>query len=641
MVDLGQSVLSPEFAKLRELYLSTTQSMANMIWPQSILDNLPTNKILDKQMLALQATYKKTLNSVYVEKARLDGKNKVIDQLRKAKDMLVNRFKLLDKEEKIYEGKKKRKQETILPPNTPRANKKKLVNFLLEWSAKLTYDDINSMKEFANTLDYPGVIEFFRQLDNGQTINHLMPIQHEAMKAMLEKIKTTFKCPVWKTDNATVQLHIDFRCLLKDKKDKKVKNNEQAENNQDNAQIQDELTNEETKAELTVSQRKRKIQDKLLATLTEAAIDGINSSTPVLISPVVAGSEPLQFDAIVYSHTVARLLDVIPEGGKATFTSIAIELSPQKIKIKGVLSQKPTLLPLSKARYILGIDWGIVNTITAVLIKIEEGDKLLTEEQIKAALKWNTKQCKDYLESHYHEGQPIEVYVFDGADFIKRIEEQAKRIDKLKIEIDRNYNRLYRIQGEINRILGQPDNAHIDLEMQSDNKRLMDLIKRFGRLLTVIQNLRETRRGIYKSVSGLKTSWFGHIFTKLAKVCKEKQAICVKERLTVRTKRKWTPEYQGKQMNKRIDYAASGKSSQAAFNKLLWNGTPVIEVPSAHTSTYYAKRGIVDKTQRKGSVFTPQDGSIPVDADQNGGLNVGLWLVLKPKESKKQASTSS
>jgi hypothetical protein len=649
MVDLGHSALTPELNKLRALYISTAQAMADSIWPESILDTLPSPKVLDTQMLALQATYKKTLNSVYVEKARLDGKRKVIDQLKKAKNALVTRFKLLDKEEQIYEWKKKKqKQGTEIPlppntPNTPKANKKILVNFPLEWSTKLTYDDVQSMKEFANTLDYQGVLEVFRQLDNGQTLNHLTPIQQEALKAMLEKVKTTFQCPVWKTDNSTVQLHIDFRCLLKDKNNK-TKNKNSKPIQVDSIGKTEDRKN--TQDKLTSSQIKRQTQDRLLATLTESAINSTYSSTPFLTSPVVAGSQPLAFNAVVHPHIVNRLLNNMPEGGEASFTSIAIELSHEEAVVKGILSQTLNLPPLSKARYILGIDWGVVNTITAVLIKIEEGDTILSEEQIKEALKWNTKQCKEYLESHYHEAQPVATYVFDGKDFIARIEEQAEHIDTLSKEIDLNYNRLYRIQGEINRILGMPDKTHVDLDMSqleascwSDNKRLMDLIKRFGKILTVIQNLKQKRRDIYKSVSGLKTSWFGHIFTKLAKICKEKEAICVKEYLTVRTKRRNTSEYQGKQRNKRIDYAASGKSSQAAVNKLLWSGVPVIEVPSAHTSTYYAKRGIVDKTQRKGSVFTPQDGSIPVDADENGGLNVGLWLILKLKETKSKVET--
>jgi hypothetical protein len=49
MIDLGRSkVLSPMLAQLRKFSISTAQSMVNMIWPKSILDDLPDNKTLDE-----------------------------------------------------------------------------------------------------------------------------------------------------------------------------------------------------------------------------------------------------------------------------------------------------------------------------------------------------------------------------------------------------------------------------------------------------------------------------------------------------------------------------------------------------------------------------------------------------------------
>ena len=85
MVDLGRSNVTPDILRLRSLCIDATNTLAQGIWPESILDDMPPGKQLDKIMLATQSTMRGTLNSVWAEKCRINAKNAVTEQVRRAK----------------------------------------------------------------------------------------------------------------------------------------------------------------------------------------------------------------------------------------------------------------------------------------------------------------------------------------------------------------------------------------------------------------------------------------------------------------------------------------------------------------------------------------------------------------------------
>src|SRR5260370_6724198 len=106
-------------------------------------------------------------------------------------------------------------------------------------------------------------------------------------------------------------------------------------------------------------------------------------------------------------------------------------------------------------------------------------------------------------------------------------------VDGVRSEIDCIHNRLARIKEDVNRILGVGGDARVDVDLVTDDVRLADLIRRFAKLLVVSGRLKLLRRRIYRSVDGLKKSWFGFITTRLARMCVKHKAAYVREDLTI------------------------------------------------------------------------------------------------------------
>ena len=79
MVSLDHVINTPDLAKLRASYIVVVNHFAQTIWPESILEKLPSGKNLDKLMAPIQSSFKGTLNAVWAEKARIDAKNKVVE----------------------------------------------------------------------------------------------------------------------------------------------------------------------------------------------------------------------------------------------------------------------------------------------------------------------------------------------------------------------------------------------------------------------------------------------------------------------------------------------------------------------------------------------------------------------------------
>jgi hypothetical protein len=465
-------------------------------------------------MLVKQTTYRGLFNIVWVEKARITAKGSVLEQLKRAKGNLIGRFKHLNTMKDIWIPKKKKNKKRVeveAPPNTPLADNKKLVNFPEEWSAKLTYDELQSMQKIADSMSSSDILNLFRQLENNHPIPHFTLNQQDALRAMLEMVKSRYGCPIYKTEDTTVQLHLDYRCLLGG----------------------------------------RKAQDALLFQLAEAAKNNQYLSTSFSMAGVIPRSPSIKLDVTIRPDITARLFKSVPNEVK--ITSIAVEISQQEVIVKGVLSQLHELYDLYGVTHIIGNDIGLVNTCALAMIKLQSTDKIMSQEQLEAALKWNKKQAREYLETHTHDSEAIEEHLFSGRHFLKRIQKQALHIDALRCEIDRIYNRMRVIKTEINMILGQPADTQLDLEMKTDNKRLAKLLKKFNTLFKVVENLKQKRRGIYKSVAGLKKSWFGYVSTKIVKLCLENNAAYAHENLSILAKEKFTPEYKGKTFNKMMN----------------------------------------------------------------------------------------
>jgi hypothetical protein len=581
MADLGRSSISANFVKLRQLVISACGIMADSIWPESITDDLPDANQIDAAMLAAQAKLKGVLNSVWAEKARLMAKSAVLQQVRRARNNLFGRFKHLSTV-----------GDTPLPDGMPR-----LVNFPEEWSSRLSAADVAAMQAVADSMDYAGAINLFQRLESGKAVTGLTKLQWDALLGMLSLVKERFNKPQWDSTDATVQLHLDYRCLPGGRATQTA--------------LLDGLTN--------AAKRLLETEDKMPVT---------NS---FLVSGVVARGTPLKLTATVRAEVVNRLLEPVAKDSEVSFTSLVLEIGPHEVTIKGVISHQPKMLSLDQVEHLVGLDFGYFNTAAAVAVK---NDGKLDAEWLEDTADWSKAKAKAYLETHCHDGEAVKQMLFKGRNFLDAIAGHCAHINKLRSEIDRLYNRLGRLKHEINCLLGQPDVALVDLEMAPGNdQRLNCLVQRFAKLLATVGKLKLLRRMVYRSIDGLKKSWFGWVTTQVVGLCRKLKAAYVREDLTVIAAEKDKPEYKGRTFNKMINNGSKGQFTRRASAKLKWYGIPEFKVPSYYTSSTDVRYGVVDKSQRIGEVFTAKHDGRQWHADVHAALTLALWPILKAKPS--------
>jgi hypothetical protein len=581
MADLGRSPISADFAKLRQSVIAACGTMADSIWPVSILDDLPDGKQIDATMLAAQAKFKGVLNAVWAEKARLIAKAAVLQQVKRARNNLFGRFKHLSTV-----------GDTPLPDGTLR-----LVNFPEDWSSRLSEADVAAMQTLADSMDFHGMMTLFYKLDSGKPVSGLNEVHREALLGMLSLVKDRFGKPQWDSTDATVQLHLDYRCLPGG----------------------------------------RAAQDALLDGLSSAAKKLLETkdtkpvTTSFLVSGLKAYGTPLKLTATVRADVIRRLLEHVPKDSAVSFSSLVLEISPREAIVKGVISQQPKMLALDQVEHLVGLDFGYVNTAAVVAVK---NDGKIDAQWLETTADWSKQQAKAYLETHGHDGEAVEQVLFKGRNFLDVIAGHCAHIDKLRSEIDRLYNRLGRLKHEINMILGLPEDALVNLDLPLGNDpRLNDLIQRFAKLLTAAGKLKLLRRKVYRSIDGMKKSWFGLVTTQVAKMCRKLKAAYVREDLTVIAAEKDRPEYKGRTFNKLINNGSKGQFTRRASAKLKWFGIPEIKVPSYYTSTTDVRYGMVDKSQRIGEVFTAKQDGRQWHADIHAALTLALWPILKAKPS--------
>lgn len=534
-------------------------------------------------MLAAQSGLRGTLNSVWAEKARIAAKESVKEQHKRARACLFGRLKHISS-----------------TGDTPLADgTRRLLNLPEEWSRSLADTDVASLQTLADGLDFAGTMQLLAKLRDGHPVT--MPKLHvDALRAMLASVEERFGCPDWIEENVSVQLHLDFRCLPGG----------------------------------------RVALDALLDGMNAALPQVIQTGAPVqatfLVAGIVARGTPLKVDAVLHKSVLQRL--VTPAAGTPRLTSLLLEIGPRECVVKAVLSLEPKVISLSEATHLVGRDFGYTNTVALTVVAV---DLPIDEKLIAASAAWTKAQAKAYLESHWHDGAPVEQVLLDGKDFLGRIKEQALAVDRKRSEIDLVLNRVRRIKHEVNRLLGQPPGTWVDLESgpASNDQRLLRLLAKLPKLLAQLGRLKALRRAIYRSVEGLKTSWFGWVSTVEAKLARKYDAAVVREDLTVVAKEKERPDYKGRTFNKMMNNGAKGHYLRRARAKLKWRGIPEVVVPSAWSSSTDVRNGVVDKKQRKGSLFRASVDGREMQADLHASLTLALWPLLRPKAAMATAST--
>jgi hypothetical protein len=572
MVSLGQSTNSFDLASLRLLCIDATNRFAKSIWPDSLLDPLPSYKEIDAAMLATQSTFKGTLNAVWTEKCRLNAKSAVLEQRKRGLNKLFGKFKHISSvgEKPLDDG------------------TRRLLNLPEEWSRKLSDEDVTALKTISEGMNFSGVVELFLKVRNGACTS--LPALHlEALKAMLSMVEERYGCPEWTAVVSTVQLHLDYRCMPGG----------------------------------------RPAQEALLTRLSDSVRFVIGSkaetTTAFLVSGVKAHGNALAFRASVIPDTLKHLAKK-----EACFTSLVLEISPTSTTVKGVLTHQPKPYALTEATHVLGDDFGYCNTSAQAVVRL---DQPLDPAFFEAAAAWTKGEAKAYLQSHIHSGEAVESCLHDGQDFMARINVHAGRIDRLRSEIDCIYNRIHRIKFEVCRILDLPVGTLLDLDMATGNdRRLAGLLGKVKMLLEQVGRLKALRRGLYRTIAGIKKAWFGWLGNRKVELARRYHAAVIREDLSLVAKEKLRPGYLGRTFNRMMNNGAKGQYLRAASQKMKWSGIPEAKVPSYYTSSTDVRHGVVDVKQRcSQDRFVAMIDGREMQADLHAALTIALYPLLRPK----------
>jgi hypothetical protein len=579
IVELGTLSTTTKLSELRTRILSALEVMAKSIWPADVLTPVPQDKDIDAVMLKVQSELSKSgLNSVWGEKARLLAKAAVLEQWKRAQRLLFGKLRNIG-----------------AFGDTPMADGTiRLVNLPERLSRSLTKEDIDRLQAMAASRNFSETLRLFRDLTSSDC--GLTEIQAEALRAMASLVRDRFLCPEWQQD-ATIQLHLDYRCLRGGKP-----------------------ALESTLGLLGSSLRPN---SSLKLDIALAAISPRQNPISIPLRVARAVSESIS------RHT----------SGDIAVGSLLIELAPSHVRPKMVVVRAPSAPPVAGCRTVVAEDFGFINTSSIVVLRSrtpvgEEALSRINGHNGGDGKKLTKTQAKAFLESHVA-GDDVEVLErvqFDGRDFLMRVSSHAAKVDKLRSEIDRLYNRLDRIRAEINLVAEVEASAIIpEVAAMPDHSRYMAMHSRFFRLLTAVGRLKEARRAVYRTVAGLKNSWFGYVAQKKADLAAKHEAVVVTEDLDILAVPTDDPAYKGRTFNKMINNGSKGQYILRSQNTLTWRGIASAKIPSFYTSSTDWRNGKVDKDQRRGAIFrAASDGRI-WNADLHAAEMIGRYLFLKPK----------
>jgi hypothetical protein len=577
MADLGTIEMTADLVELRSRVLDTIGRMTESVWPSDVFDTVTSLKELDTAMLAVQSQASKNgLNSVWAEKARLIAKPAVLEQWKRAQKNAFGKFKNI-----ATVG------DTPLEDGTRR-----LVNLPEEVSRLLSDQDVAELQDFAVGLSFTEAMQVFRDL-RAEDVG-LPTRQADALRALSQTVRERWKRPLWKED-AVVQLHIDFRCV----------------------------------------RGGRTVLTQQLASLS-AALKGLDKAKVEFpLTSVSPRGESLAVGLQIPNFVVQKY------GGEKDvgITSLVLELGRLSSTVKIVITKPPSTPSIVGARTVVAEDFGFINTSSIVVLRSATPISEAAVERIAGhngedVAKLGKREAGDFLSDHVS-GDDIEVLEtvrFNGRPFLDRIKAQTLRIDKLSSEIDRFYKRLARIRKEINIVARGEIGAVVpEAAEMPDHPRYMTMHDRFFRLLTAVKGLKCLRRGIYRAIAGLKTSWLGHVAQRKAALAVKYGAVVVTEDLDIVTIPKDEPTYKGRTFNKMINNGAKGQYNLRSQNILKWRGIASIKVPSYYTSSTDWRTGTVDKKQRQGMVFKAAADGRVWDADMHAAETIGRYLFLRPK----------
>lgn len=577
MADLGCAPVGADLSALRTRFLETLRAMAESVWPADILNPVPSGEEVDKTMLVVQSkASKQGFNNVWAEKARMSAKAAVLEQWKRGQRNLFGRFKHIS-----AVGEKPMEDGTS-----------RLVNLPEEFSRSLTPEDVEALQAFADGMDFQQAMLMFRSLKDSDA--NLPESQATALRAMADVARRRYGIPRWDETEAVVQLHLDYRCV----------------------------------------RGGRTALDSVLEVL-QGGLEALQPrSTDLPMTSVSPRGTGLALPLNLIRPVIDLLQDSGSEGQKVG--SLVLEIGPVAVRAKMVVVRPPAAKPVAGHHVVVAEDFGFVNTSSLAVLRSKEP---ISEETVAFALSEpGKKETKAYLETNVSgpEVELVETLQFDGRDFLGRIKAHADRIDGLRSEIDRVYNRMKRIRAEFNLVVEAGKGDIIPESCPAGaTERAVRMHGRFFRLLGAVARLKALRRGIYRKVDGLKKAWFGYVSSRKAELAERYGAAVVGEDLSIVAVPVDDPAYKGRTFNRMMNNGSKGQYIRRSDDKLKWRGVSSIRIPSFWTSSYDWRNGRVDKAQRRGEAFTAASDGRVWDADLHAAEAIGRWLFLKPKENLK------
>ena len=579
MVELGTLPTTSELSELRTRMLSAAEIMAKSIWPDDVLTLVPQGKDVDAVMLKVQSELSKSgLNSVWGEKARLLAKAAVLEQWKRAQRLLFGKFRNIGT-----------LGDTMMADGT-----KRLINLPEQFSRLLGKNDIDQLQAVAASRDFTETLRLFRDIaasDCGLPIN-----QADALRAMASSVRDRFRCPVWKQD-ATIPLHLDYRCLRGGK--------------------------------------------QALASLLGSLGSALAQQSSTRLDLALASVSPRQNPISIWLWVACAVSESISRhgGGDMAVGSLLIELGPSYVRPKMVLVRASSAPSVAGCHTVVAEDFGFINTSSIVVLRShtpigEEALSRIGGHNGGDAKKLTKTQAKAFLQDHVagDDVEVLETVQFDGRDFLMRVKSHAAKVNTLRSEIDRLYNRLDRIRSEINVVADAEAAALVpEVAAMPNHSRYMAMHTRFFRLLETVGRLKEARRAVYRTVAGLKKSWFGYVAQRKADLAAKHDAVVVTEDLDILAVPTDDPAYKGRTFNKMINNGSQGQYILRSRNTLQWRGIASVRVPSFYTSSTDWRSGRVERDQRRGTIFRAAlDGKV-WNADLHAAEMIGRYLFLKPK----------
>ena len=216
--------------------------------------------------------------------------------------------------------------------------------------------------------------------------------------------------------------------------------------------------------------------------------------------------------------------------GNSAVSSLLVEIGPDAVTVRTIIAKPEEPMPgLDGITHLIGRDFGMVNTVSLTVVKI---DKEISREEVDRISAFSRQEALKYLEGNSHTGDNVVQRIrFSGRKFLDAIKSQCDRIDYLNSQIDTCYNKLAKLKGILCGHIGLAQDDMLADDMVFKDHFVQKLYDKFFRLLSHIRKLKAIRYRIYERIRHTKKSWFGFLSNCERLLAKHFNAAIVREDL--------------------------------------------------------------------------------------------------------------